>query len=152
LEERVNQGVNIAFRGVLGAEISEGKSSSVLSVDVAGLEVLQEELSVSRNIMNGQFTNTFSNDLSQVFVGSFRVVEKERDEVFLLEKLVNFNVTSSDNFLQSIQKQILEVLLFIQKINNNWQEIGDVSLRMEVRKLLIKNPLTKQIPPKATEA
>jgi len=120
LEDRVNQGVNLAFRSVLSAEISEGKSSGVLSVDIAGLEVLQEEVSVSRNIVNGQFTNTFSDDLSQVLIRSFRVVEEERNEVFLLEKLVNFNITSSNDFLQSIQKQVLEVFLFIQKINNNW--------------------------------
>jgi len=78
--------------------------------------------------MNCQFTNAFSDDLSQVFIRSFRVVEEERNEVFFLEELIDFNITSGNDFLQSVQKQVLEVLLLVQKINNNRQEISDVSL------------------------
>ena len=63
--------------------------------------------------MTGKATNTFSNDLSEIFVGGFGVIEQEVDQVLFLDNLIDSLVTLGDDFLKGVQKEILEVLLVV---------------------------------------
>ena len=89
--------------------------------------------------------------MSKVFIGSFRVVEQESDEVVLLEELVDFDTTSSDNFLERVEQEVLVVLLLVEEVDDLGKEVLNVTLWI-CKKRLYNGRFTREIPPRATEA